>query len=261
MMLVNGVILIGLFFLPWQSGREGLLFSWDVLGRLNLLQFIARVYLIAVGVVLLTAGVLPLPSTIRGAVGVVLGVFPLLIHVLQADPWPTSGLVAASLLLSAALLAPGALPRKRSWRSTVSKIIAAGGLAGILSTILLPINGEVPLVRLLTGPGLGVEDLAALIQNLLSLLLVCLGLVATLAVMLRWGAWICMPLAFGIIALYPVQTALQHTMMLWSPQSSFNQLGGIFQAVSLLLYAMVVSVGLAHILFPSFHTLTTTNNC
>lgn len=258
-MLVNGVILIGLFFLPWQSGQDGLLFSWDVLGRLSLLQFIARVYLIAVGVVLLTSGVLPLPPTIRGGVGIVLGGFPLLIYMLQARLWPTSLFVAASLLLSAALYAPGALGSRGGWRSATSKIVAAVGYAGILATMLLPLDGEVPLIRWLSG--MGGEDPAALSQRVLSLLPVGLGLVAVLAVTLRWGAWICVPLAVGVIALYPVQAAFQPTLMLLSPLGSFNQVGEIYQAVSFLLYAMIVSVGLAHILFPPINRLTTTNNC
>jgi len=231
-MIAGGLVLIGLFFAPWGQSGSRFVYSWDLLANLDRWQFAQQIYLVAVGLVLVVAGLMPLPVTVRGVTGLILGGVPILTFFVSNRDVQTILVGSLSILMSAALF-----HRHRCPASLTSRIIVVMGILGITAAFVIPFDGEARWVRVEMTP-LGALPLVLPLFCLLSLL-VFLGRRSTGWTHL-WGA--------GLMIYLPVSLLLTSLAnLVSSPGGFFDQASQAYHALSIGIYFIMTSVGLGHL--------------
>lgn len=144
MMFIWGAVMLVVFATPLSV--DPLHFKWDELSGAPAKALINTVLPAAIGLLAIVFGSIPMPTFARGIVATVLGLaamfVPIGLHG-EVPPWQ-------ALLLFAALLTliPGLLVRNEYTDSLTARILVTIGVICMLLPLLVPENGELPLVGL-----------------------------------------------------------------------------------------------------------------
>lgn len=240
LMTIGGLLLVGIFCAPWGEAAGSLVFSWDQLKSLGALEFVARIFLGAGGLVFLVAGLLPLPYLLRAITGALLGLVPIGVIVAQGQDWRLIVLLAGLVLLPAALF--------HRWRyrgSVLARILVGVGVAALLATFLVPAGGGVPLIQ--TFEGLGDASATVIVARLYPLLLFLLSLLSLLAFLGSGSTGLAQVWAVLLLLFLPLQGLL--TVALGSGSASaFAVLPKVYAAVTLLVCLTLSTLGLSHLM-------------
>jgi hypothetical protein len=235
-MLLGGLVLIALFSVPWGHKDSSLLFSWDLMGSLSGMDFILRIYLAAVGVVMLVAGALPLPTSVRGSIGVLLTGFPLATFmVAYANPsW--IALTTCSVILAAALLHKANAPG-----SILAGIVACICFVGVLVAMVIPMDqGKPMLIQFFSGWSGEPLVVAAHVLDILLILLI-LSSIPVVFARLATPARI---IAVALVLYAPADLFLRAMAQLQSAPF-LDQAVPTYTSLSLLVYCPIAALSLA----------------
>jgi hypothetical protein len=235
-MLLGGLLLIALFSVPWGQRDSSLMFSWDLMGTLSGMDFILRIYLAAVGVVMLVAGALPFPTTVRGSIGVLLAGFPLATFmVAHANPsW--IALTTSCVVIAAALLHGASHPS-----SVFARVVTCICFLGVLVAVVVPLDqGRPMLIQFFsgwTGNPLGVA------AHVLTILMILLALLSIPVVFARL-ATPARIMAATLVLYAPAELFLRAMSGLQSAPF-LDQVVPTYTSLSLLVYCPVGTLSLA----------------
>lgn len=174
-MFIWGALLLVAFIAP--RSLDPLTFGWDAIIHGEGKQKLGPLLIAAIGLLSIVIGSIPMESSPRGAIAAVLGVAGILVpvFVLGAGMPPWQWLVAA---LGLVLLVPSLLARNEYRDAPLPRILVTIGVVAVLLPLLLPVNGNIPLVgmfqRVLDAPGqykiMALVDLLLVVVVALSLL-------------------------------------------------------------------------------------------
>ena len=210
LMLVLGIALITCFVLPWRLS-PGVAFSWDILLAAPPRQKLEPLLIAGTGVLAVVMSVLALGVLVRGIATAILGFVPLAITSVFLPAFHGTGILH---LVAASGLITGLLLRSEYPSALTPRLIATVGVLCALLLLVLPRDGNVPLVALFqTIAGGPIRAKLMAITGLLWAVLTLLALLVWLpqpgalpAKILAWTI-IAQPLAISLIALF-VQTPL-----------------------------------------------------
>ncbi len=242
-MLLGGGMLIALFSVPWGQNDSSLLFSWDLMSSLSGMDFILRIYLAAVGVVMLVAGALPLPTSVRGSIGVLLTGFPLATFmVAYANPsW--IALTTCSVILAAALLHKANAPG-----SILARVVACICFVCVLAAVVIPMNqGKPMLIQFFSG---WTGEILGVAGHVLAILLILLTLLSIPVVFARL-ATPARIIAVGLVLYAPADLFLNAMAQLQSAPF-LDQATPTYTSLSLLVYCPIAALSLTA--FPGLQT-------
>jgi hypothetical protein len=240
LMTIGGLLLVGIFCAPWGEAAGSLVFSWDQLKHLGALEFVARIFLGAGGLVFLVAGLLPLPYLLRAITGALLGLVPIGVIVAQGQDWRLIVVLVGLVLLPAALF--------HRWRyrgSLLARILVGVGVAALLATFLVPAGGGVPLIQ--SFEGLGDASASVIVARLYPLLLFLLSLLSLLAFLGSGSTGLAQLWAVLLILFLPLQGLLTVALGAGSA-SAFAILPKLYAAVTLLVCLTLSTLGLSHLM-------------
>lgn len=210
LMLVLGIALITCFVLPWRLS-PGVAFSWDILIAAPPRQKLEPLLIAGTGVLAVVMSVLALGVLVRGIATAALGFVPLAITSVFLPAFHGTGILQ---LVAASGLITGLLLRSEYPSALTPRIITTVGVLCALLLLVLPRDGNVPLVALFQTIAGG--PIRAKLMAITGLLWAALTLLALLVWLPQPGAlpakilaWtiIAQPLATSLIALF-VQTPL-----------------------------------------------------
>ena len=150
-MILGGVLLLGAFVVP--ISMHPLEFNWDVIRTMPAAQSLPILILGAVGLVSFIVGLLPMPSTARGAIAVIAALVPL-VHAFiigknnpseHFDPsnWRAFAIIGGGLVLIAALLL------RQEYRSSIGvRIVSTMASLAVLAAFFVPANSNIPAVMM-----------------------------------------------------------------------------------------------------------------
>lgn len=210
LMLVLGIALITCFVLPWRLS-PGVAFSWDILLAAPPRQKLEPLLIAGTGVLAVVMSVLALGVLVRGIATAILGFVPLAIISVFLPAFHGTGILQ---LVAVSGLITGLLLRSEYPSALTPRIIATVGVLCTLLLLVLPRDGNVPLVALfqtiVDGPiRAKLMAITGLLWALLTLLALLVWLPQPGALPAKILAWtiIAQPLATSLIALF-VQTPL-----------------------------------------------------
>ena len=147
-MLLAGVVLLLIFFLPWRGTS-----SWQLLGMLVGADFVRQYSYLSSGLVLTVAALLPLPFVFRSSMGLSAAMIPLSLglHGLMQGWRALAGAVALVALIAVNILRTRGERAQLLWLSTVVTVALL---------YLVPVQGELPLSAILGRAGGGAVGMA-----------------------------------------------------------------------------------------------------
>jgi hypothetical protein len=150
MMLVFGVLLVACFIAPWEIGGGPTQFAWTKLTAkgISASARVVPLLLVGTGLIAVVLGSLSLGSLVRGFSAAGIGLAPLLFLVASNKPFEWQ---FAVLLLCTVLITLGLLLRTHSVTSMLARVLVSAGIAGVLTTYLVPDHGSMPIKELIDG--------------------------------------------------------------------------------------------------------------
>jgi hypothetical protein len=142
-MFIWGALLLLAFIAP--SNLDPLTFGWDAVIHGEGKQKLGPLLVAAIGLLSIVIGSIPMDSSPRGAIAAVLGLAGILVpmFVLGAGMPPWQLMVS---VLGLVLLVPSLLARNEYREAPLPRILATIGVIAVLLPLLLPVNGNLPLV-------------------------------------------------------------------------------------------------------------------
>jgi len=152
MMFIWGAVMLVVFATPLSV--DPLHFNWDELSGAPAKLLIMTVLPAAIGLLAIVFGSIPMPTLPRGIVAVVLGLSAILVPIFLTD---VPGWQAWVGIVAMCTLIPGLLVRNEYTDSLTARILVTIGVLCMLAPLLVPENGELPLVNffkaLIDAPG------------------------------------------------------------------------------------------------------------
>jgi hypothetical protein len=234
-MLLWGGVLLGAFATPLST--DPMVFHWDIISDLPGNTKVEPMLLAAIGVLGILLAVIPMVTLPRGILATVLGLAGIVVPIaLKGLPEWRSLLSQVGLLC----LVPGLLVRQEYTDSLVARILVTIGVACTLAPLLVPNQGEIPLVVLFKEllhasdktKALAVVELAILISVLMSLLAGMPGPSTAGAKIFAWVVLSCSFFTLVTIRLIDghvveaVKASPFRALMIWAPTTAYEVLAG-----------------------------------
>ncbi len=242
LMALGGLALIGMFFAPQGGTADAMIFSWDILRGAGGMAFISQIYLVAGGLVMLAAALIPLPYLLRALVAILLGVTPLILPRIGAVYW--SGWVTLGVLV---FLIAALLHRRRYRGSILARIMVVLGFLAVVAVNVIPMHGAVPVVAVFKS--LGSASGIGLVTALLPLYLLLITLLALLMALRGkksgglGGLW-----ALLLLLYLPLGPWLGAIGGIIGGASPLAQLSGLYTGLSMFIFILVASYGISQVL-------------
>ena len=143
MMFIWGAVMLVVFAVPISI--EPLHFNWDELSGAPAKTLILIVLNPAIGLLAIVFGSIPMPALPRGIAAAVLGLAAIVVPwaLTEFPPWQMLVPIAGALVLIPALLV-----RNEYTDSLTARILVTIGVICALVPLLVPVNGELPLVAM-----------------------------------------------------------------------------------------------------------------
>ncbi len=222
LMPIAGIILLAGFAAPWGVIDSITTFGWTGLSALAPSEAIVRLLLPGTGILALLFGLLPMTTTNRGIAAIAIGTVPLAMTALLGK----SDGMTIGVTIGAALCIVGLLIRSQYKAALLGRLLATLGVLCIGVTLVVPIEGAMPISTAFTSIQTGAIYRAA--STLGPLILAGLALLAWLPassgggarfVAWLWIGWSAIAAGLGLIASSDVFLAFVtniHTH-LWAP--------------------------------------------
>lgn len=238
---LGGAAMIGLFFAPWGSAPDGLLFSWDLLKGASSLDFVRTIYLAAGGLVLLSGALIPLPYLLRALVAMLLGLVPLALTTVHRGGWGEAVSLGGLLLLIAALF-----HRRRFKGSILARILVVVGVVAQIVAAVVPQGDVVPIVAVFKGlgssAGLGIG------QRLLPLYLLLFSVLSLMALRGRASGGLAGLWALLLLLYLPLQDWFALLVGLSGGAEFIDQLPSLYHGLVQLIAVFLSAYGLSQVL-------------
>jgi len=144
-MIVWGIATLIAFAIPLSV--HPLAFNWDMIIHGEGVQKLPMLVIAALGLLGVVLGAIPMAVMPRGILAALLGLSSVLVPLLAIGAMPPWQLLVP--LVGVALLIPGQLVRNEYVESTLSRVLVTIGVVAVLTPLVVPDHGEIPLVSLL----------------------------------------------------------------------------------------------------------------
>ncbi len=240
-MFLSSLFLLGIFCAPGLE-NGALVFAWDLLPKMEVLDFIKQIYFVLGGVIFLAAALLPLPYLVRAVISLLFGLFPLGVYLGIDNIWQSYTIHVALVVL------PAALFLRWTYRgSALAKVLVGLGVVAVLCTALVPIHGTLPILS--TFDGIGDASALQVLITIFPNILICLAFLSLLGLLGKGSTGFVQVWAIGLLLYLP----LHHWIPLLDFKAGntvFNVLPVIITGLAMLIFLTMSSLGLFQLLSP-----------
>jgi len=144
-MIVWGIATLVAFAVPLSI--HPLVFNWDMIIHGEGAQKLPMLVIAALGLLGVVIGAIPMAVMPRGILAALLGLSTVFVPILVVGAMPPWQFLL--MLVGVGLLIPGQLLRNEYVESSLARVLVTFGVVCVLSPLLIPDHGEIPLVMLL----------------------------------------------------------------------------------------------------------------
>lgn len=246
LMALVGLLMLGLFFVPWDG--QTLFWNTSIRG----LDFLFRLFLAVNGAVFLLGALIPIPHTLRAVVAFVFGLTPLGLQ--KAMELRGASEVDLELIFGLALpvtllLMVAALLHRRRVRSTIlGRILVLLGFLGVAGFLLAPRSDQIPesmpLITVFEGLG-NISDVAGAVGLITPLLLLLFALLSLLAFLPRRSSGLTAVWALGLLLYFALTRLTAPVLALVNSGDFWKEAPTLMSGFYLVLGLLLASHGLS----------------